>query len=694
MVIRLVLLAATVSAFAPQQQTKGRMAFALQRATVTNSDSIHPINQELQESKLATDKDEEDKAKAAFLSDLQASQEVTQQDGFGTPNPSNNTDLAVVNAVLKMSEQAAVEAEASLPDDIFEKLEIQSDRLEETTLLNKSPPVEPETPKNDAVVELEAPKVSKILKFAVPAIGVWLCGPLLSLIDTSTVGLFAGTTHQAALNPAVAVTDYAALLIAFLYTATTNLIAAARETDRGTPNMPQTTKTLVGAIQLSTYVGAGLGMVLFVFAKPLLRAIIGNDSISPAVFATAMKYVRIRALGVPAAAAVGSLQAACLGMQDIRSPLYVLGVAAVVNLVGDLVLVGNTHQWIGGAAGAAWATTISQYAALGMFLRWLCTKSRRKTQVNVSDAIMELTGSGGSSSAGRRRQRFLQKLQDLLHVEKSTLPVHEKAFVTPQTTAARIDEKNKDRSFSVRGFLRDRFRPRDLFQKPSDETIADFKEYVLPVTSTQVGRVSGYVAMSHVVSSSMGTLNMAAQQVLVSLFYCLCPIADSLSLTAQSFLPAINEKPASKARTAALGKTALNFAKAGAIFSSVMVAAVSTIPLLSRFFTADAQVASIVSGVTPLLIGFFGVHGIVCAMEGILLGRKDLQFLGRMYAAYFLCVPYFMLRVKRAALAGVKGIHLNSVWKVFVGYQLVRFVTWSLRVFLVQRRTESTSVSP
>lgn len=35
--------------------------------------------------------------------------------------------------------------------------------------------------------------VKSIVKFSIPAIGVWLCGPLLSLIDTSIVGLYAGT---------------------------------------------------------------------------------------------------------------------------------------------------------------------------------------------------------------------------------------------------------------------------------------------------------------------------------------------------------------------------------------------------------------------------------------------------------------------------------------------------------------------
>jgi hypothetical protein len=65
--------------------------------------------------------------------------------------------------------------------------------------------------------QIEAPNVKKILKFAIPAIGVWLCGPILSLIDTSAVGLLSGTAQQAALNPAVAVTEYAALLIVSLF---------------------------------------------------------------------------------------------------------------------------------------------------------------------------------------------------------------------------------------------------------------------------------------------------------------------------------------------------------------------------------------------------------------------------------------------------------------------------------------------
>ena len=544
------------------------------------------------------------------------------------------------------------------------------------------------------------PSVGKILKFAIPAIGVWLCSPILSLIDTSAVGVLSGTVQQAALNPAVAVTDYAALLIAFLYTGTTNMVASAQQSDRGTRDMPQTAKMMVGAMRMSTYVGTALGAFLFAFARPLLSGIIGNANISPAVFAAAMKYVRIRALGMPAAAILGSTQAACLGMQDIRSPLYVLGAAAVVNLLGDIIFVSHSNPLIGGTAGAAWATVLSQYAAVAFFLRWLSAKSAEKKYdekpevMNLSDAILEMTNKKDLNGKNRRQsyrnvmdtfknmpstqledRGFVKKLRNILRQRKG----NGRAKMAPSSSA--------DDSFSTRGFLKNRFSTNDLFKLPDKETREKFAPYVVPVTTTQVGRVSGYVAMAHVVASSLGTVSMAAQQVIVSIFYCLCPIADSLSLTAQSFVPAIADRKPSMDKTVAMKKVVKNFLKAGAVFGGAMMAAVCGIPMMTGFFTSDRAVIDLVNSVVPLLLVFFGAHGFVCALEGILLGQKDLKFLGKMYAGFFLAVPYLMMGVKRKALAGCKSAGLSSVWTIFIGYQLARCGLWLARSNRLQEIT-------
>jgi len=640
---------------------------------------------------------------------------------------SNSTGLNDdVKAVLEASGVAAAEAEASMPPDLVEQLDFSSSISNNATattplLADEIPEILPASSVvGEAVTsttKIESPSVTKILKFAVPAIGVWLCGPLLSLIDTSAVGLFSGTIQQAALNPAVAVTDYAALLIAFMYTGTTNLVAAAQESDRTTADKPSTTKTLIGAMQLSTYVGAGLGAFLFAFARPLLRAIIGNDSISPAVFIAAMKYVRIRALGMPAAAIIGSTQAACLGMQgklhinqrisagllhilisffsfsDIKSPLYVLVAAAVANLFGDIFFVGNRHPLLGGAAGAAWATVISQYVAVATFVWWLTHKPEKKPAVmNLSNAILEMTGEPSTDEGQRRQQGFQESLEQFSlrrHMKRPRLSKLIAKLRSKKPSANKTPSSSE--SFSVRGFLQNKFTAGELLKPPSKVTQNEFAPYLIPVTTTQVGRVSGYVAMSHVVASSLGTVSMAAQQVIVSLFYCLCPIADSLSLTAQSFLPAISERPVSKERSSALKKTARAFLKAGGVFGAGMTAVVTAIPLLSGFFTSDPSVISLVNGVVPLLLAFFGIHGFMCSTEGLLLGQKDLSFLGRMYGAYFFVVPYLMLKVKSRALAGDLTVNLMSVWKIFLGYQVVRTATWLWRVSILQRRADRDS---
>jgi Na+-driven multidrug efflux pump len=606
-------------------------------ASSSNSDTVLP---------LSSIEAAEELGKAIFLENAAKNVEMTK--ALAAQDDAGFIDAVVI---LQNDDPAAVDDGGEEPPMTFVSAEIISSLppIIEATIEEQQ--VEDVT----AVLQLSqeaaadatppmAPSVAKILQFAIPAIGVWLCNPLLSMIDTAAVGLFSGTIQQAALNPAVAVTDYTALLIAFLYTGTTNLVATAWEQDKHKTSN-RTAETLLGVMRLSLYVGAGLGAVLFFGAPVLVRSMIGGEAVaaaSPAVFKAAIDYVRIRALGMPAAAFIGSTQAACLGMQDIKSPLYVLAAAALVNFVCDMLTVKSM-----GAAGVAWATVASQMAGMGLFLLWLRSK---RPVVNVSKAILDMS---------------------------------------TETLSKAMNSKPKNKSFSVRGFLHGKLRLSDLIKPPSRQTLDQFSEYLVPVTATQVGRVSGYVAMSHVVSSSLGTASMAAQQIIVSLFYCLTPIGDSLSLTAQSFVPAIFEKKNnSPQRAQALRQTIVNFAKAGGIFGALMMVAIGSIPIVSRAFTSDLSVIGRVNTVTPLLAAIVSVHGIVCATEGLLLGQKDLGFLGKLYASFFAIVPFFMLRLKTVA-----GANLTSVWTVFLAYQLTRCAVWTARVALLQRKTDQAAVA-
>ena len=66
--------------------------------------------------------------------------------------------------------------------------------------------------------------------------------------------------------------------------------------------------------------------------------------------------------------------------------------------------------------------------------------------------------------------------------------------------------------------------------------------------------------------------------------------------------------------------------------------------------------------------------------EGILLGRKDLSFLGKAYGIYFFIIPVIYLRIKQASLMGVKAATLGSVWRVFIMYGLSRLFIWNGRL--------------
>lgn len=604
------------------------------------------------------------------------------------------------------------------------------------------------TPAVGSVLD-NVPSISKILRYTIPAVGIWLCSPVLSMIDTAAVGMLSGTAQQAALNPAVSVTDYGALVVAFMYTATTNLIAAAVQEDREAEGAngggTRTRATLVTALKLAVIVGSFFGALLGATGERLLRLLIGNDSLDPAVFSAALTYVRIRALGMPAMVTIGTAQSACLGMQDVRSPLYVLLAAAFVNFMGDVALVPMSNPVIGGAAGAAWATVASQYAALAFFGKWLTTAPgarggkagggsnwprlnalrrmiRRNREigangdddgvadgagdvVDVTQGIMELTG---TSRAGRsRRKEFRKFLVSSKLSRRVRIAGGGVAFADADAggeggeaaeAAARDDAEGRRRpSPYTRGFLAGLRRRSilSLSRRNFDRSKArEFLPFVVPVTTTSVGRISGYIAMSHVASSTLGTRDMAGHQIIFSIFCCLTPLVDALSQVAQSFVPAVFEaKERSRERALALRRTVGNFRKVGFAFGALMVGLVACIPRIAGYFTTDPAVMERVSGAIPGLGAFLLMHALMCAGEGTMLGQKDLKFLRNMYAVFFFAVPAYMLRLKRRALAGTQAVSIGTMWAAFSAYNLIRTSAWHLRLAQLQRRTDGEAVA-
>ena len=122
------------------------------------------------------------------------------------------------------------------------------------------------------------PCLSTYIKFALPCLGLWVAQPLLSLVDTSFVGLSGGAENSAkqlaALGPATTFFDGATYLFAFLNVATTNLYSSARAQNGEQSN--QAESVVRTASRVAWRCGLGLMVFLLLFSRPLLALYIGT----------------------------------------------------------------------------------------------------------------------------------------------------------------------------------------------------------------------------------------------------------------------------------------------------------------------------------------------------------------------------------------------------------------------------------
>ena len=130
-----------------------------------------------------------------------------------------------------------------------------------------------------------------LLKFYFPCLALWISGPLLSLVDTSFVGLSAKATgvgigssasQLAALGPATTFIDGSLYLFAFLNVATTNLYASALARGRSEKKNRVGIDELPGegvvrtAAKTSLISGFGLMILLLAVARPCIGLYIGE----------------------------------------------------------------------------------------------------------------------------------------------------------------------------------------------------------------------------------------------------------------------------------------------------------------------------------------------------------------------------------------------------------------------------------
>lgn len=205
-----------------------------------------------------------------------------------------------------------------------------------------------------------------LLKFFLPFLLANLLNNIYNTVDMVIIGQFVGSSGT------VAVSQGGKMLSLFSLVGTafagggqvliSQLIGARRRNE-----LNSTIGTLFSELLILSVFFAGFTLV---FSRQILTWLNTPEE----SFEAALAYLRITAIGLPLTYGYNAVSAMLRGMGDSKSPLIFVAIAAVLNLIGDLVFIIAFRL---GAAGTAIATIMGQGVSLVFSL---ITLYRRREQ--------------------------------------------------------------------------------------------------------------------------------------------------------------------------------------------------------------------------------------------------------------------------------------------------------------------------
>ena len=210
-----------------------------------------------------------------------------------------------------------------------------------------------------------------VFALALPMVFSNVTTPLLGLVDTWVIGHLGQAWFLGGVSVGATLINLLFWLLGFLRMSTTGLTAQAQ----GAASAEGQLDTLARALGLA--VGLGLAMLLLVL--PFLPAIIGLSGGSPEVQVYAGDYVSVRIWSAPAALCNLVIMGWLLGMQDARSPMLLLILSNLVNMVLDAWFVLGLGWQVRGVAAAS---LLADYCSLGVGL-WLVSRRLRHLPAEV-----------------------------------------------------------------------------------------------------------------------------------------------------------------------------------------------------------------------------------------------------------------------------------------------------------------------
>ena len=204
---------------------------------------------------------------------------------------------------------------------------------------------------------IEGPILPPLLRFTFPVLLALLLQAMYGAVDLMVVGQFGQPADVSAVSTGSQVMHTVTCLVTGLAMGATVLLGqklGQGKTEEGGP-------VLGSAIALFTVIALALTGIMVWAASPMARLMQAPAE----AFAQTVTYVRICSGGAVFIVAYNVLGAMFRGIGDSKTPLLTVTIACVVNIAGDLLLVGACGM---GVAGAALATVLAQAVSVALSL--------------------------------------------------------------------------------------------------------------------------------------------------------------------------------------------------------------------------------------------------------------------------------------------------------------------------------------
>lgn len=197
--------------------------------------------------------------------------------------------------------------------------------------------------------------VKQLILFSLPVLISNIIQSLYSTVDMLIVGQYAGEIAMSGVNIGGQVSFIITNMIFGLSVGATVLVGQYKGA-----NDRKSMHEVIATLLISLVVAAAvLTVVMIAIVDPILHTI----KTPVESYNEAKKYFIISMMGTVFIFGYNALSALMRGLGDSKNPLVFVAIACVVNILLDLLLVAKFNM---GAAGAAWATIISQ--AISMIL--------------------------------------------------------------------------------------------------------------------------------------------------------------------------------------------------------------------------------------------------------------------------------------------------------------------------------------